>query len=87
MRRGKSNDVPRLLGLGGVLFLQPQPKSNAPQTQNNHNPIESRADGHENGLESPLNEFGDGGDDFLRVHVQYIRGNSADVVAAKVKHS
>lgn len=63
-----SDDVAALACLLTVLTLLAEPKGDATEAQHDDTEVEGAADRDQDGLEGPLDEFSDGGEEILKVH-------------------
>lgn len=64
----KSDDVAVLAGSSGVLALLAEPESDAAHDEQDDRQVERVARRDEHGVEGPLDELANGGDDVLNVH-------------------
>lgn len=64
----KSDDVAVLARGGGVFPLLAEPVCDAAHNQQDDREVERIARRHEHGVEGPLDELANGGDDVLNVH-------------------
>ena len=67
-KRGGSDEVSVLAGLGCEFALRAEPVGEAAQNEGNHGQVDGVTRGDEDRLEGPLDKLADGGNEFLEVH-------------------